>query len=194
MTNWNYTIYRSSLNVSNPQFLRVIASDADSDFNGMIDYYISTSNVPYFAINRTTGTIILRNEIRNLSDIDFNRFPIIFNVYAQDRGSPSLISRNNATITINYSDRNESPPARWLNSNYEDLNIVLQEKFYEMSPHQPIYDTNGFNGSIFYELSSDISSIMTVSSPFFLNTELPFRDSRVEKYGRIFKSGIILTK
>jgi len=194
MASWNYTIYRSSINPSTREFLRIIASDADSESNNMINYYIGTPDVPYFAINRTTGRIILRSDT-NLASLNSSRFPIKFQVYAQDRGVPPLLSKNNATVTIDYSDGNDPSPARWLDSSYEDLNIRISEKFYEAYRNEPIREKNGFNGSIFYELTSQTSSIMTISSPFFYNTDLPFRDIRIERIGTmIFKSGIALTR
>jgi hypothetical protein len=194
MTSWNYTIYSSSINTSNTTSLRIIASDADSGLNGMINYYIGTPDVPYFSINLTSGMIILRHGISGLASLNISRFPITFQVYAQDRGTPPLFSRNNATVTIYYSDNANPSPAKWLNEIYEELNILITERFYEDYPNQPIRDDSGFNGSIFYELPSQTSSIMTVSSPFFRDTELPFRDTHVERNGRIFKSGIAVTR
>ncbi|CAF3673561.1 unnamed protein product [Rotaria sordida] len=194
MTSWNYTIYRSSINTTNIRFLRIIASDADSGLNGMINYYIGTVNVPYFSISRTTGTIKFRQNIFGLSYLNISRFPIIFYVYAQDRGTPPLISKNNATVTIYFNDNDEPPVARWLDTHYEELYISITEKFYEIYRNQPIFDYNyGFNGSIMYELTSQTSSIMTVSSPFLDNTNIPFRDIPVVKNGRIFTSGITVT-
>lgn len=182
------------MNSSNRQFLRVMASDADSGVNGLINYYIGTIDVPYFSINRTTGTIILRDDISSLSSLNTSRFPIRFQVYAQDRGVSPLFSSNNATVTINYSENDEVQAATWLDPSYEDLNVLITEKFYELYPHQPIHEESGFNGSIFYSLTSNISSLMTVSSPFILNGELPFRDTRVTRIDRVCKSGITVTR
>ncbi|CAF5138872.1 unnamed protein product, partial [Rotaria magnacalcarata] len=42
MTSWHYTIYRLSMNATNTRLLRIVASDADSGLNGMINYYIGT--------------------------------------------------------------------------------------------------------------------------------------------------------
>jgi hypothetical protein len=194
MTSWNYTIYPSFINTPNTQLLRIIAFDADSNSNGMINYYIGTVNVPYFSINRTTGAINLRCDIPSLTCLNISHFPIKFEVYAQDHGTPPLFSINNATVTIYYSNIDDPPPARWLDSSYEELKISITEKFYENYPNQAIYEVNGFNGSIFYELTSQTSSIMTVSSPFFHNIDLPFHDTPVARVGRIFKSGIAVTR
>ncbi|CAF0991670.1 unnamed protein product [Rotaria sp. Silwood1] len=194
MTSWNYIIYRSSMNKTNTRFLRIIASDADSGLNGMINYYIGTAHVPYFSIIRTTGTIILRSDIFGISYLNMSYFPITFYVYAQDRGTPPLMSKNNATVTIYLNDSDDPPAARWLDTRYEELNISITEKFYENYRNQPIFDYNyGFNGSIIYELTSQTSSIMTVSSPFLDNTNIPFRDIPVVRNGRIFRSGITVT-
>ncbi|CAF3111050.1 unnamed protein product [Rotaria sp. Silwood2] len=194
MTSWNYTIYRSSIITTNTRLLRIIASDADSGVNGMINYYIGTASVPYFSINRTTGTITLRNNVFGLAYLNATRFPITFYVYAQDCGTPRLISKNNATVTIYFNDGDDPPAARWLDTHYEELNISITEKFYENYRNQPIFDNDyGFNGSIMYELTSQTSSIMTVSSSCLDNTNIPFRDMPVVRDGRIFRSGITVT-
>ena len=193
MTSWNYTIYRSTYgNTANPRFLRIIASDADSGSNGQINYYIGSIGVPYFAINTTTGTIILRSGIA-MADLDVSRFPITFTVYAQDRGSPPRTSETNATVTIYYNNGNDAQPARWLDPMYEELNFPIIEKFYETYVNRPIFNTSyGFNGTILYTLTSQTSSIMTVGSPF-PNTYIPFSDVSVSRVGNVFSSGIIVT-
>jgi hypothetical protein len=195
MTSWNYTIYRSLYGNSNTaRFLRIIASDADSGLSGMINYYIGTVNVPYFTINQTTGTIILRNTVPGVYSLDINQFPITFQVYAQDRGSPSRTSEANATVTIYYNNGNDPPPARWLDPIYEELNFPIIEKYYETYGNRPIFNTSyGFNGTILYQLTSQTSSIMTVSSPF-PNTYIPFSDVPVSRNGYIFSSGIVVTR
>ncbi|CAF2958903.1 unnamed protein product [Rotaria sp. Silwood2] len=194
MTSWNYTIYRSAFGNSNSaRFLRIIASDADSGSNGMINYYIGTINVPYFTINQTTGTIILRDNVLGVFSLDVNQFPIRFQVYAQDRGSPPRISEANATVTIYYNNGNDPPPARWSDPRYEELNFPIIEKYYEIYRNIPIFNTSyGFNGSIFYQITSLTSSIMTVSSPF-PNTYIPFSDVSVSRNGNTFSSGIVVT-
>jgi hypothetical protein len=193
MTFWNYTIYNSSLIPNNT---RVIAADADSGLNGQINYYIGTRNVPYFSIERETGKIIFRSDISNPStNLNSSYFPITFQIYAQDRGKPPQFSKNNATVTIYYSNSINPIPASWLDPSYEELNISIREKFYELYPNQPIFDNNTkFTGSIFYQLTSHIPSIMTISSPFFSNADLPFRNTPVERYGNICKSDIIVTR
>jgi hypothetical protein len=195
MTSWNYTIYRSTFGNSNSsRFLRIIASDADSGSNGMINYYIGTINVPYFTINETTGTIILRNTVPGLFSLDIGRFPITFQVYAQDRGTPPRTSEANATVTIYYNNGNDPPPARWLDPRYEELNFPILEKFYEIFGNRPIFNESvNFNGTIIYQLTSQTSSIMTVSSPF-PNTYIPFNDVSVSRNGNIFSSGIVVTR
>jgi hypothetical protein len=193
MTFWNYTIYRSTVGNSNSaRFLRIIASDADSGLSGTIYYYIGTVNVPYFTINQTTGTIILRSGVA-ITDLNVTYFPITFQVYAQDLGSPPRISQANATVTIYYNNGNEAPPARWLDPSYEELNFPIIEKYYETYGDQPIFNNSyGFNGTILYQLTSQTSSIMTVTSPF-PNTMIPFSDLPVTKNGNIFSSGIVVT-
>jgi hypothetical protein len=194
MTVWNYTIYRSAFgNSANARFFRIIASDADSGPSGMINYYIGTVNVPYFTINQTTGTIILRSGI-TIADLQVSQFPITFQVYAQDNGTPPLLSQTNATVTIYYNNGNASPPARWLDSMYEELNFPILEKYYELYGSQPIFNNSyGFNGTILYQLTSQASSIMTVTSPFPY-TNIPFTDQPVSKNGNIFSSGIVVTR
>lgn len=194
MTSWNYTIYRSTVGNSNTaRFLRIIASDADSGLNGVINYYIGTINVPYFTINQTTGTIILRSNVA-ITDLNVTQFPITFQVYAQDLGSPPRISEANATVTIYYNNGNDAPPARWLDPRYEELNFPIIEKYYETYVDQPIFNNSyGFNGTILYQLTSLASSILTVSSPF-PNTYIPFGDVPVTKNGNVFSSGIVVTR
>ncbi|CAF3379935.1 unnamed protein product [Rotaria socialis] len=194
MTSWHYTIHRSSMNATHTRLLRIVASDADSGLNGMIHYYIGTPNLPYFSINRTSGTITFLSNVGNLANLNISRFPITFYVYAQDRGTPPLLSINNATVTIHLDDSDEPSAARWLDTRYEELRISITEKFYESYTNQPIFDFDqGFNGSIMYELSSQTPSIMTVSSPFSDNTNIPFRDTPLIRNGRIFSSGITVT-
>ena len=196
MTSWNYTIYRSAFgNSNNPRFLRIIASDADSGRNGMINYYIGTAAVLYFAINQTTGTIILNSATTGgVPSLDVNQFPITFQVYAQDSGSPPRISEANATVIIYYNNGNDPPPARWLDPSYEELNFPIIEKYYETFGNRPIFNNSfGFNGTIIYELTSQTSSIMTVSSPF-PNTYIPFSDVQISRNGNTFSSGIVVTR
>ncbi len=195
MTSWNYTIYRSAFgNSNNARFLRIIASDADSGLNGMINYYIMATNVPYFTINQTTGTIILRSNIPGVFSLDVTQFPITFQVYAQDRGSPPRTSEINATVTMNYNNGNDPPPARWLDPLYEELNFSILEKYYEIYSTLPIFNNSfGFNGSIIYQITSDKSSIMTVSSPF-PNINIPFSDAKLQRNGNLFIGGIDITR
>ncbi|CAF3632426.1 unnamed protein product [Rotaria socialis] len=195
MTTWNYTIYRSAFGNSNSaRFLRIIASDADSGSNGLINYYIGTVNVPYFTINQTTGTIILRSDVLGVYSLDVSQFPITFQVYAQDRGSPPRISETNATVIMYYNNGNDPPPARWGDARYEELNFSIREKYYEVNRNAPVSNsTYGFNGTIFYQLTSQTSSIMTVSSPF-PNTNIPFSDLPVGRNGFTFNSGIVVTR
>lgn len=194
MTSWNYTIYRMTFgNAANPRFLRIIASDADSGANGMINYYIGTVNVPYFTINQTTGTIILRAGVA-IADLQVNQFPITFQVYAQDQGAPPRISMANATVTIYYNNGADLQPARWQDSRYEELNFPIIEKYYETYRNRPIFnDSFDFNGTIIYTLTSQTSSIMTVSSPF-PNTIIPFNDLPVSRVGNVFSSGIVVNR
>lgn len=195
MDTWNYTIYRSAYgNSNNARFLRIIASDADSGLNGVVNYYIGSIGVQYFAINQTTGTIILRSNIGGVYNLDVNQFPITFQVYAQDRGSPPRTSEKNATIIIYYNNGNDPPPARWSDPIYEELNFPIIEKFYETFPNTPIFNTSyGFNGTIFYQLTSPTTSMMTVRSPF-PNTIIPFSDLSVSRNGNIVSSGIVVTR
>ena len=195
MTSWNYTIYRSTFGNSNSsRFLRIIASDADSGANGVINYFIGTVGVRYFTISRTTGTIILRDDVAGIFSLDVSQFPISFQVYAQDSGSPPRTSEANATVTIYYNNGNDPPPARWLDPRYEELSFSIIEKFYETYGNRPIFnDALGFNGTIIYQLTSQTSSIMTVSSPF-PNTYTPFSDVSVSRNGNIFSSGIVVTR
>lgn len=193
MTQWNYTIYRTTFgNTANPRFLRIIASDADSGQNGVINYFIGTIGVQYFTINQTTGTILLQSGV-SITDLLVNRFPITFQVYAQDQGSPRRISAANATVTIYFNNGNDQQPARWLDTRYEELNFPIIEKYYETYRNRPIFnDSFGFNGTILYIITSGPSSIMTVSSPF-PNTMIPFSDLPVTRIGNVSSSGIVVT-
>ena len=194
MTFWNYTIYRSAFgNSDNPRFLRIIASDADSGQNGVINYYIGTLSVLYFAINQTTGTIILQTGV-GMTGLDVTQFPITFQVYARDLGSPPRISEANATVTIYYNNGVDAAPARWADPRYEELNFPIIEKYYEIYGNRPIFnDTYGFNGTISYILASTTSSILTVSSPF-PNTYIPFSDVPITRIGNVVSSGIVVTR
>lgn len=195
MPSWNYTIYRSAYgNSNNARFLRIIASDADSGDNGKINYYIGANSNPYFTINQTTGTIILSSSVGGVYNLDVNRFPITFQVYAQDRGSPPRISETNATVIMYYNNGNDPPPARWLDPRYEELNFPIIEKYYETYGNRPIFNNNyGFNGTIIYQLTSQTSSIMTINSPF-PNMFPPFSDVPVVRNGNLFSSGIVVTR
>ncbi len=195
MTNWNYTIYRSTVEYSNSRrFLRIIASDADSGSNGMINYYIGTVNVPYFTINQTTGTIILQDSVPGINSLSASLFPITFQVYAQDRGTPRRISETNSTVTIYYNNGTDLPPARWVNPVYEELNFPIIEKYYEIYGNRPIFNNSyGFNGTISYLLTSLTPSVMTVNSPF-PNTSIPFSGVSLSSNGNIFSNGIVVTR
>jgi hypothetical protein len=193
MTSWNYTIYSLSFNPSNRRFLRIIASDADLDPNDRIHYYIGTRDVPYFSIERETGTIILRNDIADINSLNISRFPVKFEVYAQDLGKPPRSSANNATITIYYNNSNVPIPARWLDNNDQELHVNISEKLYELSPNQPISQINGFSGSIYYESTSEMISTIILKSPFSYDTNLPFHATDPVKIGTRFKSDIIVT-
>ena len=193
MTQWNYTIYRTTFgNAANPRFLRIIASDADSEQNGVIKYFIGTIGILYFMINETTGTILLQSGVA-MADLQVSQFPIVFQVYAQDQGSPRRISATNATVAIYYNNGNGQQPAQWADSRYEELNFPILEKYYEIYRNRPIFnDSVGFNGTISYTLTAQTSSIMTVSSPFS-NTMIPFSDLPVSRNGNTFSSGIVVT-
>ncbi|CAF4574874.1 unnamed protein product, partial [Didymodactylos carnosus] len=124
MTQWNYTIYRAAVGNNPSRFLRIKASDADSGNNGIIDYYIGSIPAPlYFIINQTTGVIMLQPNLM-LSNLNVSDFPVTFTVYARDRGTPPLTSQANATVTINFNNNNEQPPASWLDPRYQELSIV----------------------------------------------------------------------
>lgn len=195
MTSWNYTIYRSTFDITNKKLLRVIAFDPDSGTNGVINYFIGTADVPYFSINLITGAITFASNIHGLASLNISRFPITFSVYARDLGTPSLFSKNTATVTIYFDSSDKLPEARWLDTRYEELNILISEKFYETYPNKPIFDTSqDFNGSIMYELTSETSSVMTVTNVFSNDKYMPFRTIPVVRDGRIFTSGIIVTR
>jgi hypothetical protein len=77
---------------------------------------------------------------------------------------------------------------------YEQLNFPILEKYYEIYGSQPVFNNSfGFNGTILYTLTSQTSSIMTVSSPF-PNTYPQFSDAPVSRNGNIFSSGIVVTR
>jgi hypothetical protein len=157
----------------------------------MINYYIGTISVPYFTINQTTGTIIFRPGV-TIADLQVSQFPITFQIYAQDLGSPPRISQTNATVTIYYNNGNDSLPARWLDPRYEELNFPIIEKYYEIYGNRPIFnDTYGFNGSIIYQLTSQTAAtLMSVNSPF-PNTDIPFNAASISNNGNIYTSGIV---
>ncbi len=190
MPSWNYTIYSSS----NNRFLRIIAFDADSDSNGRINYYIGTRDVPYFSIERETGIIMLRDDTANIASLNISRFPIKFEVYAQDLGRPPRSSANNATVTIYYSNNGGPVPARWLDNSDKELHINISEKFYELYPNQPISQNGVYNGSIYYESTSNIHSPVIVKSPFSYYTDLPFSATYPIQNGIQFRSDIIITR
>jgi len=189
---WNYTIYKSTYQtVSNPHFLRIIASDADAGDNGQIDYFIGTLSVPYFTINQTTGMIILRSTT-TINDLQSTIFPITFQIYALDRGSPRLLSPLNATVVI-YFNNNTVQPATWYDPIYGELNFRIIEKFYETYRNRSIFSTlDNFNGTIFYTTTTSQSVIMSVYSPFS-NTNIPFTATSVINTGNTFSVGIVTT-
>lgn len=193
---WNYTIYRSAfLNTVSPRFLRIIAYDADSGANGAIDYHIATPKIPYFTIDRLTGTIRLQQFIAGITSLNASYFPITFEVFAEDRGTPAKRSERYANVTIYYDASAAPPPARWLDPRYEELDISIPEKFYEDYPNRNIFDLGAsFNGSIIYQLASSASSLMTVQSPFSHDNDAPFRDAQLIKNGQVFSSGIVVTR
>jgi hypothetical protein len=195
MTLWNYTIYRSTFeNSATSYLLRIIASDADSGLNGMINYFIGTVNIPYFTINQTTGTIIFRRGVA-ITDLQISQFPITFQVYAQDRGSPPQMSQTNATVTIYYNDGNDLLPARWLDAHYKELNFPIIEKYYETYGNRPIFNNSyNFNGSIIYQLTSQTSSSFMSVSSSSPNTDIPFRGVSISRNGNIFSNGIVVTR
>ncbi|UJR37810.1 hypothetical protein I4U23_030500 [Adineta vaga] len=192
MTSWNFTIYPSTVLRNNTLPFRIIASDADSGLNAKINYYIGTLHVPYFTINWKTGYIGLRSGISDLQSLNKSDFPIQFQVYARDSGTPPLFSVNNATVIIDFKNDNEQSPATWFDSSYEELNIRISEKFYENSSDRIVRDEK-FNGEILYNLSASLPSIMTVSNPFVSNAYLPFRDKYVKREESTFHSSIVVT-
>jgi hypothetical protein len=194
MSSWNYTIYRSVYeNSMNKNLFRIIASDADSGRNALINYYIRTTNVYYFIIDRTTGMIKIRDDIQ-ISDFDINRFPIQFEVYAQDLGIPPLLSNGSVTVTIYFDNSANRPPAQWVDRRYEDVQISILEKFYELNQNRvPISDANShFNGSFIYQFSTQMSREMIVTSPF--NEYIPFRHIILTNNNDLYSSGIIVTR
>lgn len=196
MPSWKTTIYKSSASGRfNSQILRLIAFDADSYRNGEIDYYIGSRSVPYFHIEQKTGMIILEQDPASFSSSDISRFPIEFQVYAQDRGTLPKFSKNNATVTISYSSSGNLDMAQWVDQNNEELHITISEKFYELYPNRAVFQEGVFNGAISYELNSQIPSILTVSSPFSRSTYLPpFDDLPTVKNGTRLTSGILVTR
>ena len=192
MTHWNYTIYRSTLNVPN-RSLCISAFDVDSGSSDGITYYIGTLSVPYFIINRTTGEISCRTDPSNTCGFNSTRFPITFDVYVQDNGVPPLVSQNNATVTIYYSDSNYTSPARWLDTSCEALNLSITERYYNMYSNQAISGTD-FNGSIFYEITSSTPTTMVITSPFLSMEDLPFYTKLLGNTGTIFSNGIYVNK
>jgi hypothetical protein len=99
----------------------------------------------------------------------------------------------NATVTIYFNNGDTAPPARWLDPIYEELHFPILEKYYERHGNRPIFnDSAGFNCTILYQLTSQTSSIVTVSSPLPI-TYIVFSDVPVTRNGNIFSSDIVLT-
>lgn len=194
MTSWSSTIYKSLPGRFNRRILRIIAVDADSGSNGQLNYYLGSVNVPYFHIERDTGIIILEKDPADFSSSDISRFPIEFHVYAQDRGASPRLSKNNATVTIFYSESNDLIMAQWIGPNYDEFHLNISEKFYELHPNQPISQEGVFDRTIAYELTSSIPSILTVNSPFSRMIQLPFRDTPIVRNGTRLTSGILVTR
>lgn len=190
---WNYTVYQSTNPLRN-EILRLIASDADSGLFGEVNYFIETSGVPYLILDQKSGILKFQSHIRDSSQLDAKRFPIVFKVYAKDSGKPSLVSQQNATVIINFLPGTQLSTAHWVNPRYEQLNLSISEKFYEKYQNRPIFDLrSNFDGSIIYRLPSSESSLMTVNCPYPYGNSIPFRDAPIVKNGQIYSGGIILT-
>jgi hypothetical protein len=190
MSSWNYTINRYS---NNKNLFCVIASDRDSGDNSVINYFIPTISVPYFIINQTTGMIQIRDNVQ-ISDFNITLFPIRFQVFAQDRGIPSLRSTETVSVTI-YFDNNINPPlAEWIGQGYENIQMFISEKFYEINSNKLIIQSscNLFNGSYFYLFSSTITSQMIIKSPF--TESIPFRSDLLSSNNNIYSSGIYVNR
>ena len=194
MSSWSATIYKSSPGSFNRRVLRIIASDPDSGSNGQINYYLGSVNIPYFHVERETGIIILEEDPADFNSSVISRFPVHFHVYAQDRGASPLLSIDNATVTIYYSNSSDLDMARWTGPNYDEFHLNISEKFYELYPNRAIFQENIFNGTISYELKSSISSILAVNSPFSRSVQLPFRDASTVRNGSQLTSGILVTR
>lgn len=87
---------------------RIIASDSDSGKNAEIKYRIEQVGpfAEYFDVDELTGMISLRKEIAH----NIKR-PIMFNLIAEDGGTPSKSS--SVSVSVSFADRDNEPP-KWL--------------------------------------------------------------------------------
>jgi hypothetical protein len=87
---------------------RIIASDMDSGKNAEIKYRIEQAGqyAQYFHVDELTGMISLKKEIaHNIKK------PIMFNLIAEDGGSPAKSS--SVSVSVTFADRDNEPP-KWL--------------------------------------------------------------------------------
>jgi hypothetical protein len=189
MSSWNYTLNRNS---ANKNLFRVIASDRDSGDNSLINYFIPTISVPYFIINQSTGMIQIRDDIQ-ISSLNISRFPIRFQVFAQDLGTPRLRSNETVDVTIYFDSSTNPPAAQWIGQDYANIQMTISEKFFETNLNKLITQSNSnFNGSYFYQLSSGITQTMSIKSPF--GEYIPFRHDILSINNNIYSSGIYVIR
>ncbi|XP_037090914.1 DE-cadherin-like [Pollicipes pollicipes] len=110
--------------------LRISATDADSDNNGAIEYFINASrpsDASYFTIESRTGVISLA---RRLSQVGID-YEFHLRAVARDRGTPSRSAQAPVIVTVKDSDTR--PPAftvlpnqtYYLPENYRDTETVI---------------------------------------------------------------------
>ena len=156
----------------------------------MIDYFIPTISIPYFIINQTTGMI---QRIQEITNFDLTLFPIRFQVFAQDRGIPPLRSVETVDVTIYYDYSTSPPVAQWIGQSYENIQMSISEKFFELNFTKSItQSSSSFNGSYFYRLASNITLEMILKNPF--NESIPFRTGLLSSNNHLYSSGIYVTR
>ena len=92
---------------SNSAPLVVRARDADSDRNALLTYSLVNDDVRgIFDVDASTGAV----KVGDLARLNAGGRAFTFQVQVQDAGSPPLFAADVASVTVNVTDVNNSPP------------------------------------------------------------------------------------
>jgi hypothetical protein len=82
-----------------------VVTDADDGLNGQFDFYLDSSSSSVFSFDNSTGILSLGAPL----DYESKTFHSGL-IYIADRGTPSLLSATNLTISLTVTDVNDQPP------------------------------------------------------------------------------------